>query len=640
MEAHLNWLDIRGAEIICVDCETRDDDLKEKGCGATRSGYIAGVALGWRFPGNPQIHTAYYPVKHAGGGNLDRKQVWSYLRDMLTTNVPKTGANLQYDLNYLWSEGIQVEGPFYDIQVAEPLLDEERGTYSLEAISQTRLGVGKNEDAMLEYIRSNFGAKAGKEKEFIWKCPAHIVDPYAREDVRLPILILDQQLVELEQEEMLDLWQMESDLLPILSRMHLNGVRVDAAYAQQLSNEWNNEIITLEQQTQGINSRSSKQIASYLDSIGFQYPLTAKGNPSITGKWMETVAEEVPLFQPMMRLKKLKHFKSTFVDGYINDSAIAGRVHGQFNQLKGDEYGTVTGRLSASKPNLQNIPNPEKDPYFSARCRGMFLPEVGQEWLRYDFSQIEYRLLVHFASVLPGGVADIARQMYIDNPDMDFHAACAEITGLDKKYGAKLGRKMAKNINFGLVYGMGVDKLARSLGVPMTEAKAIFALYHAKAPFAKAFMEAASQRASNRGYVRTIGRRKRRFNNWESSKFIRKEDKVDGEIYIYKDKQEAIAAFGSVKRAHTHAAANAVLQGSSADITKRAMVEGYKRGIYDVLGFPLVTVHDELGFSIETGNPRHEEAAKEMKDIMEHAYELSVPVLVSDGRGDTWGTAG
>lgn len=614
--------------------------MKDKGCGATRDGYIVGVAVGWRFPDQQEVHTAYYPVRHEGGGNLDRKQVWAYLRDMLSTNVPKTGANLQYDLNYLWTEGVQVEGPFYDIQIAEPLLDEERGSYSLENVAQSRLGEGKDEEEMLAYIRSHFGAKPGKEKEYIWKCPANVVEPYAKEDVRLPILVLDQQIKELEQEEMLDLWRMESDLLPILSRMHLTGVRVDAAYADQLSTEWSRKIIELEKQTQGINARSSKQIASYLDSIGFVYPVTAKGNPSIQAKWMESVADQVPLFAPMMELKKYKHFLGTFIDGYILNSAIAGRVHGQFNQLKGDEYGTVTGRLSAAKPNLQNIPNPEKDPYFSSKCRGMFLPEAGQEWLRYDFSQIEYRLLVHFASLLPGGVADIARQMYIDNPDMDFHAACAEITGLDKKYGAKLGRKMAKNINFGLVYGMGVDKLSRSLGVPVAEAKAIFKLYHEKAPFAKAFAEAASQRASNRGYVRTIGRRKRRFNMWESSRFMKREDRKEGVTYAYRDKKDAIAAFGAVKRAGCHKAGNAVLQGSSADITKKAMVEGYKRGIYDVLGFPLVTVHDELGFSIETGNPRHEEAAREMKEIMEQAYPLKVPVLVSDGRGRTWGEAG
>lgn len=615
--------DIRNAELISIDCETKDPDLKEKGSGATRDGYIVGIAVATE-------HTAnYYPIRHEGGGNMDRRQVMTYLREMLTTDVPKTGANLQYDLSYLWTEGVQVEGPFYDIQVAEPLLDENRGSYSLESIAQARLGVGKNEDDMLRYIQQHFGAKPGKEKQFIWKCPAHIVAPYAIEDVRLPLQIIKDQIKELEAEDMMDLWRMESDLLPILTRMHLNGVRVDTAYAQELQLEWRSRIKTLEPLMKGINSRSSKQMATYLDSIGFEYPVTAKGNPSIKGKWLEANMDKIDIAEPMVELKKLKHFEGTFVDGYILGCQVMGRVHGQFNQLKGDEYGAVTGRLSASKPNLQNIPNPEKDAYYSERIRGMYLPELGCEWLRYDFSQIEYRLLVHFASSLPGGVADIARQMYIDNPAMDFHQACADLTGLT--------RKQAKTINFGLVYGMGVAKLAASLGLSLTAAKAVFAAYHLKAPFAQAFGAAAGQRAQARGFIRTIGGRKRRFESWESTKFIRKEDKKDGEVYVMKDKQAAIDAWGPVKRSHTHAAGNAVLQGSSADMTKKAMVDGHKAGIYDVLGYPHVTVHDELGFSWDKHNKIHVEAAKEMKRIMENAYALRVPVLVSAGTGANWG---
>jgi DNA polymerase I-like protein with 3'-5' exonuclease and polymerase domains len=614
------------ADIISIDCETYDPDLMEKGCGATRDGFIAGIAIATRDA------AWYYPVAHEGGGNLDKAKVYAYLNEQLSTKIPKTGANLQYDLAYLWTEGIKVEGPFWDIQVAEPLLDENKFSYSLENISQERLGRGKDEDEMAAYIRKHFGAKAGKEKGYIWKCPAHMVEKYAKEDVRLPIQIIDQQLVELEREEMLELWKMESDLLPILCRMHLNGVRVDAGYAKKLGTEWTAKIAELERGFNGINPGSSKQLAAYCETLGIPYQRTAKGNPTFTAKIMEEMESQVPMFKDMREHKKYSHFLGTFVNGYITNSHVNGRVHGQFNQLKGDEYGTVSGRLSASNPNLQNIPNPEKDAFFSAQCRGLFLPEHGHEWIRYDFSQIEYRLLVHFASSLAGGVANGARQQYIDNPETDFHEMCAELTGLT--------RKQAKNINFGLVYGMGVPKLAASLGISVSEAKTIFAMYHEKAPFAKAFMETAMQRASTRGFIRTIANRKRRFDFWESTKFIPKDKKIDGEVYMMKDKNEAIKKWGPVKRAHTHAAANAVLQGSSADITKRSMVEGFNAGIYDVLGYPLVTVHDELGFSIETGNPIHEEAAKEMHNIMINAYKLDVPVLVSVGRGNSWGTAG
>lgn len=612
------------ADLISVDVETYDPDLEEKGTGTTRDGYIAGVAIATR------DNSWYFPVKHEGGGNLPKEQVWSFLNDQLGTPIPKTGANLQYDVAYLWNEGVRIEGPFWDIQNAEPLLDENRFTYGLEALGQQYVGKGKNEDELLEFIRQHFGAKAGKEKAYIWKCPAHIVAPYAKVDVELPIQIIDQQLKEIKNQELEEVWQIETDLLPILVRMHLNGVRVDAVHAANIEREWAKELAKLEKELDGLNPKSSKQLAEYLISCGIEPPKTAKGNYSVTAKWLETLEDPPPKVHARNMASKYRTFLSTFIGGALRAN-VNGYIHGQFNQLRGDEYGTVTGRLSAAKPNLQNIPNPEKDPYFSTQCRGLYLPEHGCDWLRFDFSQIEYRLLVHFASTLPGGVADIARQMYLDNPDTDFHQMCAELTGV--------GRKQAKTINFGLVYGMGVDKLARSLGLSKADAKKIFTLYHEKAPMCKAFAEAAAQRAQNRGYIRTIAGRKRRFDFWESTKFIRKEDKVDGEVYMVKDKQAAIDRWGPVKRAHTHAAGNAVLQGSSADITKRSMVLGYKHGIYDVLGVPIVTVHDELGFSIRTGDPRHEEAAKEMNHLMCTAYKLSVPVLVSEGRGESWGAA-
>lgn len=767
------------ADIISVDCETRDDSLQDKGIGATRDGYIVGVALATRDA------EWYFPVAHEGGGNLDKQSVYRWLNDVLGTSTPKVGANLAYDVTYLWSEGVQIQGPFWDVQVAEPLLDENKFSYSLETIAQERLGIGKDEDTMCEYIRQHFGAKAGKEKSFIWKCPAHIVAPYAKQDVALPIQIFDQQIKELREQELEDLFTMESDLLPILVRMHLNGVRVDAGYAEQLSVEWTKHLAKLESQFMGINPGSGKQIAAYLDSLGVEYPRhkptkamldkgITLGNPKLDAKVLASLEDQVPLLKIIAESKKYSHFLGTFINGYIIDSQVNGRVHGTFNQLKGDEYGTVTGRLSASKPNLQNIPNPEKDPYFSAKCRGMFLPEHGQEWLRYDFSQIEYRLLVHFASTLEGGVADLALAMYRDNPETDFHQMCADLTGVSRKQakciaedslvltdkglvkiqnitlthrvwdgvewvahgglvcnGVKevitydgvtatrdhivftedgrevsigelaqsLGRtriftsavettplrytrpqgnkgelerqpvselhtgklsfqrvfdiqnagprnrftvdgKLVHNcVNFGLVYGMGVDKLAADLGLTRAAANEIFKVYHAKAPFAKAFSEAASQRASKRGYITTIGKRRRRFDMWESTKWLPKDKHIDGEVYVVKDKQEAIDRWGAVRRAGTHKAGNAVLQGSSADITKRAMVEGYKRGVYDILGFPLVTVHDEICFSADMHSIVHQQAAKEMEEIMKNTYPLSVPVLVGKGLGKSWGEA-
>lgn len=635
----MQFPNLQNYDIICVDVETRDDDLKEKGPGAVRTGYIAGIAIGVRG------HEWYFPIAHEGGGNLDRRTVLRWLNEQLSTSIPKCGANLQYDLIYLWSEGVQVAGPFYDIQIAEPLLDEERFSYSLESLSQDYLGLGKEEEEMSSYIRQKFGAKAGKEKGYIWKCPAHVVAPYAKSDVRLPIAILDKQLPLLKEQGLWDIWQIECELLPILARMHLNGVRVDVQYAEQLKIEWSEKLASLEKSFEGINAGSSTQIAAELDKLGIPYPRHAPtsamlkkgitvGNPKLDSKVLATLEDKVPFLQQIREAKKYRHFLNTFIQGYILSSHVNGRVHASFNQLKGDEYGTVTGRTSTSHPNLANIPNPEKDPYFSQKCRGMFLPEHGAEWLRFDLSQMEYRLMVHFASTLVGSGVEKALRMYREDPATDFHEMCAKLTGLT--------RKQAKNINFGLAYGMGTEKLAGSLGVGLAEAKVTLGKYHENAPFVRAVSTKASERAQARGYVMTLGGRRRRFEAWESAKWVSKEDREKDED-MYKprrNKEEALKLWGAVRRAHTHKAANAIMQGSNADFLKKAMVMGVRDGVTDVLGMYLNTVYDELGLSIVTGDPKHEEACQHMRWIMENAYKLNVPVLVSEGRGANWGLAG
>lgn len=887
---------LQNADIISIDCETFDPELKEKGPGAVRDGYIVGIAVGIRGA------EWYFPIAHEGGGNLDRRTVLRWLSEQLSTNIPKCGANLQYDLIYLWSEGVSVSGPFYDIQIAEPLIDEERFSYSLETLAQDYLGIGKEEEEMSAYIRQKFGAKAGKEKGFIWKCPAHVVAPYAKSDVRLPIAILDKQLEIIKEQGLWDIWQIESDLLPILARMHMNGVRVDVQYAEQLSVEWAAKLVELEKSFEGINAGSSQQIAAELDKLGIPYPRhpptsamlkkgITLGNPKLNSKVLATLEDQVPFLGAIRDAKKYRHFLNTFIKGYILNSHVNGRVHASFNQLKGDEYGTVTGRTSTAHPNLANIPNPEKDPYFSQKCRGMFLPETGCEWLRFDLSQMEYRLMVHFASTVVGSGVEKALRMYQEDPATDFHEMCAKLTGLT--------RKQAKNINFGLClaedsmiltdqglvpiqnitiahriwdgvewvnhegvvfngvkevitydgvtatpdhivftedgrqvsmreasqevgrprlavsglfenpvcvsfpgentrnaekaarglqklwirsmgrngqlveeegselplfdeqersgidllvrtvglyqssmqlsdescvqklrgernkavvdergvrelllelvrlqynyfseitnrqdkqrrelrerehslcdtaressqqkkqyakvydiinagsknrftcngrlvhncYGMGNVKLADSLGLPMKEAQLILNKYHTDAPFVRAVSSKASERAQARGYVMTLGGRRRRFQMWESAKWVPKEEreKDEDKFKPRRNKEEALKLWGAVRRAHTHKAANAIMQGSNADWLKKAMVMGVRDGVTDVLGMYLNTVYDELGMSIITGDPKHEEACKHMRWIMENAYKLNIPVLVSEGRGANWGLAG
>jgi DNA polymerase I-like protein with 3'-5' exonuclease and polymerase domains len=611
------------ADIIGIDCETYDPQLRESGTGVLRNGYVVGLAVATRDA------EWYFPIRHGhgGSGNLDVDAVYRWANvELGREGQPKVGANLPYDLGYLWHEGVEVRGRMLDIQVAEPLLNENRFSYSLETLAQEYLGVGKDEDAMTAWQVAKFGGKAHRQKDNIWRTPPDIVAPYAKGDVRLPILIMDKQRAELDRQDLMPLFALETDLLPLLVRMFLRGVRVDEAAAGGLSKQWSALLKEVERGLGGLNPGSGKQIAERLDRLGVKYPRTEKGNPRLGADVLEAMVEEVPLIAEVMRARKLRHFNGTFVEGYVLKRAIEGRVHGQFNQLRGDDTGTVSGRLSSTNPNLQNIPSPDKDKEFGPLIRGLFVPEPGEDWWRYDYSQIEYRLLVHYAAEIRAAGWRDPVEMYANDPATDFHQMCSDLTGVP--------RKQAKNINFGLVYGMGVVKLAHDLGLPIDEAKDLFEVYHERAPFVKAFSKAATNRATRMGYVRTIAGRRRRFPDWEPNDW--EKARTSGAPLPL---EEAREKWGAVRRAFTHKAANSILQGSSADITKKAMVDGLKAGLYDVIGLPLVTVHDELGFSVPR-TKEAQEAAAEMRVIMEKAFVLNVPVLVSVGQGNSWGSAG
>ena len=310
------------------------------------------------------------------------------------------------------------------------------------------------------------------------------------------------------------------------------------------------------------------------------------------------------------KARECDKINGTFIEGYILDSHINGRIHGEFHPLKRADAegnrGTVSGRFSSTHPNLQNIPGRTE---LGRQIRELFIPEEGWNWWSSDYSQIEYRLLVHFAVVTKCQDANIAQQMYIEDPKTDFHQMVAELTGLD--------RKPAKNLNFGLVYGMGKAKLARTLGVSDIAAAEIMDTYHGRAPFIKELFNKAMNKAQKTGFVKTLLNRRARFNEWEP--------KFYGE---------------GKQRARTHKALNCVLQGSAADLMKLAMVQIWEAGLFTDDG-PIhchLTVHDELDGSVENSE-RGKKALDEVNHIMENAVRLKVPVLCESGTGKNWGEA-
>jgi DNA polymerase I-like protein with 3'-5' exonuclease and polymerase domains len=607
---------LEAAKVLAIDCETKDPNLLEHGPGSIRrDGHIVGISVG-----TEDGARFYFPMRHeVGGMNMDAEQVLRWAADELTRpGQTKVGANLMYDAEWLASEGVDItkgDPKFIDVQWQEALLDENAKSYALEALGQKYLGEGKASNSLYEWCSKAYGGQPnGKQRANIYRAPASLVGPYAESDVDLPLRIAALQKAALAAEGLDGVAELENALIPMLLAMRRRGVRVDREAGDSLSEELSQQLETMRTTFNDMDIWSAASIAAACDVAGAPYLRTAKGNPSFTSAWL--AAQEHPFLVAVNKMRRIDKLRGTFIEGHALGHLVNGRVHAQFHPLRGDDNGTVSGRFSSSLPNLQNIPS--RDDELAPLIRGLFLPDEGQRWARFDWSQIEYRLLVHYAR---GGGADAARRQYRDDPTTDFHRMVSELTGID--------RKPAKNINFGLVYGMGVKKMAASLGRSEEATRALFEQYHTTLPFVKSTFDAASQMAAQRGYTRTLLGRRRRFELWEPRQW----DK-DAEAC---GKEAATAAWGvGIRRAYTHKALNSILQGGAADIMKQAMVDIWKAGVCKVLGAPLVTVHDELGWSA-ADTPQAQEALAECQRIMETCVTLRVPLRAEREEGPSWG---
>lgn len=375
-----------------------------------------------------------------------------------------------------------------------------------------------------------------------------------------------------------------------------------------------------------VDINSAACLSKVFDKSGIPYGMTAKGRPSFTGKFLDSVNH--PIGSLIREIRKYDKLRGTFIESYILDSNVNGKVYCSFHPLKGEEGGTRSGRFSSSSPNLQNIPS--RDEELAPLLRGMFIPDSGhKQWRKYDYSQIEYRFLIHYAV---GEGSDAVREHFLEHPDTDYHEMALGLVApkagwdISTKELRKHWRKPVKNINFGLIYGMGVAKLSSDLGLTQEEGKKLFAAYHEGVPFAKATMNLLSTQAQQLGTVTTILNRKSRFDLWEPLQYS------DSKPLPYR---LAKAQYGqNIKRAGTHKALNRLLQGSAADLMKCAMWKCYKDGIFSATGVPRITVHDELDFSDMGGC---DEAFKEMQWIMENAIPLKIPVKAEGEAGPDWG---
>lgn len=619
--------DLSRAICISLDTETYDPELEDNGPGWGRNcGHVIGVSIG-AIDALGNRGKWYFPVRHEVEPemNLDPEQVFAWLRDALSNPLqPKVGANLQYDIGWLRHEGIEVAGELVDVQFAEALLNEA-APVALEELSQKYLNEGKDSNVMYQWIADWFGCKPnGTARKYMYKTPPRLAGPYAESDADLPLRLAPLFFNLLVRENLLELFRMECKLIRLMVDMRFAGVSIDLSKAEELSHSLeirSNQVLAKIKHSTGldVNVDSANDLARVFDYLGLSYGKTAKGAPSFTKGFLDTV--DHPIAEMIRETRKLLKLKGTFIDSYILTSHVNRKVYCQFHQLRGEGGGTRSGRYSSSTPNLQNIPS--RDDELAPLIRGLFIPDDGHHcWRKYDYSQIEYRMLINYAINEAGNAI---RAYFNLHPDTDYHVYAQNV--VKEKTGVLIERKGIKTINFGLIYGMGVKKLAQDLKMSVKDAQELMKAYFLGVPFAKPTMDFCMQEAQQTGVITTILGRKSRFDLWEPS--------ARGREGIALPYNRAVQAYGGVQRAYTHKALNRRLQGSAADLMKVAMLKCYEDGVFAETGVPRLTVHDELDFSDPGGKDK---AFKEMHHILETALpQLRVPVKAEGEFGPDWG---
>ena len=583
----MNYPDLRN-EVIAYDIETKDPNLREKGNGVfRRDGYILGVSIS-----NGEF-SEYYNLGHYDCKTEERAKNIAYLTEQLASPRLKVGANLQYDDDWLENfEGIPVNGERYDILIAEALINEYQRRYNLDGCAEKYLGIKKFKNEIDQWCDDN-NRRITKEKDsrsYLWEMPYSLVRKYAAEDARLTYLVMQNQLPILKEEELVDIFKMEMDLFPLYMQMRKTGVRVDnkqiaesIAICEEKVKKGNDFI---RKEYGEINLGSWQQVAKLFNKYGFETGKTEKGADTANKKCFAKYAKE-PIIQAIQDVKDYGKAMRDFFIGSFTDLQVNGRLHGNLHPMKSDEGGTVSGRFSMSRPNLQQIQARHK--VLGPMSRRVFIPEEGCLWLSIDWSQVEYRGFAHYCE--GPGSAEL-RQAYIDDPSTDFHAQTMAKTGLE--------RTPAKNCGFGSMYGMGVKSMADFFGWDMDYAEEVSYSFHESMPMVRVTMNNVANVARRRGYIKTfLGRR------------ARVADK--NKMYVM---------------------LNRLIQGSCADIMKKSMLDAYNAGIFNVL-YPHITVHDEFNVSLPQTKAGYE-AGRELKRIMETAVKLDVPLIAKAEIGKNW----
>lgn len=592
---------------VCgFDLETFDPGLKTRGPGWAfpDGGCVVGFSVSW----DEGRARHYYPIAHEAGGNYPADKCLLWLKNqMARTDIVWIMYNRQYDEGWLRRIGIPVRGTVYDAYTAVPLLDEYRHSYDLDSVGKDYLGESKDRAPLLEYGK-RLGLKTIKAvMNELWRFPGDVVRPYAEQDAAMTLRLWYKLQPLLREQGLERVYQLESDLLPILIEMRWRGIRVDqdrAAIAAKKYEKAEAKIMKELRAEAGhpIEMWANDSLETAFTNLGIPFHRTPKTHQaSFRAPWLMT--QPHPFCQKLVAVRKLNKTRTTFLEGYILEKSVNGRIYPQQNPLPSEEGGAVTGRFSSSNPNMNNLPNVEKDPVNGKLVRGCMLPEEGEEWGALDYSQQEPRLMVHWAEDIRARGSVGAGDAYRLDPTMDFHQFMANLTGLP--------RKRAKNIFLGRAYGMGGAKYCHDVGLPTKwierdgkplevageEGQSQLDQFDEFAPFVRILSKECERRAKRRSYIKTFSGRRCRFGTF-------------GKDFYYK-------------------AMNRLIQGSAADQIKMAMVAWWKEGYV-----PMVSVYDELGLSVGDRETAHKAAS-----IMETCMPLSVPCKVDIDFGKSWGEA-
>jgi DNA polymerase I-like protein with 3'-5' exonuclease and polymerase domains len=632
--AHTEYPDLRSHDEIAIDLETRDTELKSRGSGAVVGrGEVVGIAVA------TYNDSWYFPIAHGEGPNMDRVKTLEWFKDILECPATKIFHNAMYDVCWIRNLGLKINGLIVDTMIASSLLDENRFSYTLNTLSWHFLNEGKNERALNEAAK----ARGIDPKKDMWMLPAQEVGAYAEKDATLTFKLWQHVKKLLIENDLQDIFNLETDLFPCLVDMRFLGVRVDVQRANELKKELTRKEERLIHQVQietGIDTQiwAARSIAKVFQKLKLPYERTTKtDSPSFTKNFLSN--HKHPIVKMIAEARKINKVNTTFIDTILNFEH-RGRIHAEINQIRSDDGGTVTGRFSYQNPNLQQIPS--RDPDTGPLIRSLFIPEEGCQWGCFDYSQQEPRLVAHYALKFGLPSVNTIADSYESDASTDFHRIVADM--------ADIPRSQAKTINLGLFYGMGKAKLQAELGVTKSKAEELFDRYHSKVPFVKQLMNKIMNAGSTKGQIKTLLGRRCRFPKYEPilrgsdwGKYVPAEDQErmlelqemgeflkDDEGELIKDTdgnpKKNYWHNNPTRRAFTYKALNKLIQGSAADMTKKAMLDLYKEGI-----LPHIQIHDELDISVD-GNQ------EKIKEIMENAVDLELPNKVDCELGPNWGT--